>query len=54
MQIVLPNVKFTTATKPGRAGGVITQNISFQAHQSAPNANDDAKLIITNASALAA
>lgn len=54
MQLILPNVKFTTATKPGRTGGVITQNISFQAAQSAPNANDDVKIIATSGNPLAA
>ncbi len=54
MRIILPSVQFSTDTTPGRAGGVLTENVSFMASQSTPGANDDVSLVVSNASSLAA
>jgi len=54
MKITLPSVQFTTDTVPGRAGGVLTENVSFMCSQSTPGANDDCQIVVSNASSLAA
>jgi hypothetical protein len=48
-ELHLPNCKITSAPTPGRTGGVLQQTLTIAAYQSAPQANDDLQIVVTNA-----
>ncbi len=54
LKLIMPKVKIISAVTTGQSGGVMRENISFMAAQSAPGANDDLTAIVTSAAPLAA
>lgn len=45
----MPACIITSNPTPGRAGGLLQQNVKFEAYQSVPGAMDDLSVILTNA-----